>query len=392
MLIVADENIPFAREVFSQFGEVKTLPSSRIVPGVLRDAEMLLVRSVTKVDARLVEGSRLRFIASATIGTDHVDVDELRSRGIAFAAAPGSNARSVAEYVCAALLVLQERGALSLAGSTIGVIGVGNVGSLVVRMASALGMRVLVNDPPLELASGAAALEKLGRDSPSRFTQLEELLAASDVVTLHVPLTKGGPHPTWHMVGSNFVKRMRRGAVLVNTSRGAVCDPAALKEAVHRGLIMVIDVWEGEPRIEPELVELSALATPHIAGYSFDGKIAGTRMIYEAACRFLGVGPDWPEGLVPSHGLVVKVLRPHPLDAVRAAYDIEADDSRFRSALASDGDTSAVFEKLRREYPVRREFPNWCVELAPSARGISGQLAGLGFRVMDSVSSGGAER
>jgi len=397
MLIVADENIPFVREVFSRLGEVRTLPGRRLVPRELRDAEMLLVRSVTRIDEAFLEGSRVRFVGSATIGTDHVDLDALRARGIAFAAAPGSNAQSVAEYVCAALLVLEERGALSLSGARIGVIGVGNVGSRVVKVALALGMTPLVHDPPLERSEGVRALGALGPGAPREFVPLREILESSDVVTLHVPLERSGPYPTWHMVDERFLDALKRGAVLLNTSRGAVADGEALARYARSGRLgpLVLDVWENEPRLDPGLVELAALATPHIAGYSFDGKLAGTRMIYEAACAFLGVRPEWPAGLVPQEELVTRLERPRALDAVRVSYDIEADDRRLRECMraGSEDERAALFDRLRRDYPVRREFARWSVELGPDALPVGPVLGALGFRVVErGAGDGGAAR
>jgi erythronate-4-phosphate dehydrogenase len=377
MLVVADEDIPYAREAFATLAgvdEVRTLAGRDMSAESVRDAELLLVRSVTEVGRQLLDGSRVRFVATATIGTDHVDVDYLRSKGIAFASAPGSNAQSVAEYVAAALLVLESRGLTRLGGATLGVVGVGEVGSRVVRMAEALGMKTVLNDPPRARHEGPG-------EGPGAFVSLDEVAGRSDVVTFHVPLERTGPDPTFHLVDAGFLAKLRKGAAVINSSRGGVADTAALVEARRTGRLaaLVMDVWENEPAIGRELLGLTDVATPHIAGYSFDGKVAGTRMVYEAACRFLGEAPAWPDDLPPRADLVARLERPSVLDAVRAAFDIESDDARMREAFAAASAGRTAFDGLRRTYPVRREFRNWRVELAGDAAGAGPTLQALGF-------------
>ncbi|MHC5054493.1 MAG: 4-phosphoerythronate dehydrogenase PdxB [Planctomycetota bacterium] len=378
MLIVADENIPFAREVFSALGDVRTMSGRQMTSEAVRDAELLMVRSITKVNRALLEGSRVRFVATATIGTDHVDLAYLEQAGIAFASAPGSNARSVAEWVAAAMLTLEARGLVKLRGCTLGIVGVGNVGSRVDTVAKALGMTTLLNDPPRERAEGNAG--------PDKFVSLDEICARADVVTFHVPLERGGTDPTFHMIDAALLAKLRGGAALMNASRGGVHDTAALIETKRSGAIgaLVLDVWEGEPRIDPEIVSLADIATPHVAGYSYDGKVAGTRMIYEAACRFLGREPEWSEELPPHEDLVVTLDAPCVRDAVKAAYDIEADDARLRQVvgLPSEGERAAGFDRLRKTYPRRREFRNWRVRLAPGAEAAGPELEALGFGVI----------
>ncbi len=374
MLILADENIPYVKEVFGCLGEVVTMPGRAMSQEAARGAEVLLVRSVTRVGRELLEGTRVRFVATATIGFDHVDRDYLAMRGIGFAAAPGSNAQSVAEYVTTALLLLESRGRIELRKSTLGVVGVGNVGSRVDRMARALGMRVLLDDPPRARAEG-----------PSSFVSLESVCREADVITFHVPLSREGPDPTYHLIDSHLLGRIRPGAILLNTSRGSVHDTEALKTArrASRPGALVLDVFEAEPRIDPELVALADLATPHIAGYSFDGKVAGTRMIFEAVCRFFGHEPRWPDGVPPAEELVFQLDRPEPLRAVRAAYDIEADDARLREVMQAptEADRARGFDRLRKEYPRRREFACWRVELDEPATRVEKRLTSLGFRV-----------
>jgi erythronate-4-phosphate dehydrogenase len=376
MRIVADENIPCVAEAFGSLGEVHLTPGRSLSADDVREADVLLVRSVTPVGAKLLEGSRVRFVGTATIGTDHVDTAYLEKAGIAFAAAPGSNANSVAEYTTAALLVVAQRRGYTLAGRSIGVIGVGNVGSRVAQKATALGMKVLLNDPPLQRATGDA-----------RYLPLEDLLAC-DFLTLHVPLERGGPDPTWHMVDGEFLSRMKPGSVLLNSSRGAVVDNAALRAALRADLLgaldagrvdaAVLDVWEGEPDIRTDLLERVTLGTPHIAGYSLDGKVNGTEMIYAAACRRLGVEPCWtaaqglprpefPEMFIRAEGRPIEeVVR----EAVLTAYPIEEDDEALREILTLPAAARpARFDELRKTYPVRREFRNVTIHLSGAAEG-----------------------
>jgi erythronate-4-phosphate dehydrogenase len=374
MLIAADENIPFVKEVFASLGEVRTFPGRAITGAVLRDAELLLVRSVTRVDRDLLEGTRIRFVGTATIGFDHVDRSYLDKRGVVFSSAPGSNARSVAEYVAAALLQLEARGRLRLSDSTLGIVGVGNVGSRVDTVANALGMRVLWNDPP-----------RARTEVPERFVSLIEICERANVISFHVPLEAHGPDRTRHMLDAAFMERLRPGAIVINTSRGAVHDTQSLKHARRDGRIgaLVLDVFEGEPRIDQELVSLAEIATPHIAGYSFDGKVAGTKMIYEAACRFLKIGATWPKEIPPFEELRVKIEEPAVRNAVSAAYDIEADDEKLRGEMSADDENARAtgFDRMRREYPRRREFENWRVCLPSGASKSGAIIRALGFQL-----------
>lgn len=380
MLIVADENIPYVKDAFGSLGEVRLVHGRRMDAAAVREADLLLVRSVTKVNAAQLAGSRVRFVGTATIGTDHVDLHWLQSAGIAFSAAPGSNANSVGEYVVAALLTLCARHGWTLAGRSIGIVGVGNVGSNAAAKTAALGMRVLLNDPPLQRAT-----------HDPKYRPLDELLDC-DFITLHVPLDKGGSDPTWHLADAAFLKRMKRGAVLLNASRGAVADNAALLRALEEGHLAeaVLDVWEGEPSLNAELLQRTALGTPHIAGYSFDGKVNGTRMLYEAACKFLDAKPAWdalaamPPSETPGLWLEAtgrdeeEVLR----EAVRRIYPIERDDVALRRLLEMpEGERAAWFDRLRKEYPVRREFQNTHVRLTGGGPTLAGKLEGIGFRM-----------
>jgi len=374
MRIVADENIPFVREAFGRLGDVTILSGRRMTPEAVRQADILLVRSVTRINAELLDRSTVRFVGTATIGTDHVDEQYLQDRGITWASAPGSNANSVAEYVLAALLKI----AGPLRGKTLGVIGVGQVGSKVARYAEALGLGVQLNDPPLERTTG-----------DERFRPIEELFGA-DILTLHVPLTREGEDATFHLVDEKFLGHLKPGAILLNTARGAVVETAALQKALDSGLLAaaIVDVWEGEPEISTDLLDRVALGTPHIAGYSFDGKVRGTQMLHRAACDFLGVDDQWDpsDRMPPPEPSVIPLDSAEGPDehliaeAVAAAYDIEADDARLREITELEpGRRGAHFDRLRREYPVRREFPAYTLD-GPTGR-LKRVLARLGFQV-----------
>lgn len=380
-MIVVDENIPYGREAFETLGAVRTMPGRAITRSELMGAEVLCVRSVTKVDAALLEGTGVRCVVTATIGYDHVDLKYLESKKIAFASAPGSNANSVSEYITAALLVLAGRLDKSLKGMTLGVVGVGNVGSRVVRKAEALGMTVLRNDPPLARQTG-----------DPKYRPLSEVLSKADVVTVHVPLSKTGPDATYHLIDAGFLARLKPGAILLNSSRGSVHDSGALLDCARSGRLagLVLDVFEGEPSISPEILSAASLGTPHIAGYSFDGKVAGTVMIYEAVCRHLGATPSWdPTPLLPAPEVPeidlrgVEAARTQDVLAycVKKVYDIEQDDADLRHLLAlAPREQAAWFDRLRKEYRRRREFQHTRVLHAPGCEA-GAALGGLGFQV-----------
>ena len=379
MKIVADANIPLLEEAFGPLGELVVLPAGRITPVAVRGADALLVRSVTKVNAALLEGSRVRFVATATIGVDHIDEAYLASHRIGFASAAGSNARSVAEYVMAALTVLASRGHWRLAGRTLGIVGVGNVGSRTARLAEAIGLRVLRNDPPLARQTGDPIYLPM------------KALAEADIVTFHVPLTREGPDATYQMIDARLLGMLKPGTVLLNTSRGNVAEPAALKAAIaqRRLSAVVLDVWPGEPNLDLDLMDRVDLATPHIAGYSYDGKVNGTRMVLEALCRHFGLTRDWdPSPLMPPaarpHVRIPAGVAPEEAicRAIAAAYDIEAEDARLRAIAGQEPERRGqFFELLRKEYPVRREFPETTVQLQAPDEKLEAALAALGFPV-----------
>lgn len=293
MKIIADANIPFVQQCFSSIGEVEVLPAGKITPSSVRNADVLLVRSVTAVNSELLSASRVRFVGTATIGFEHVDVEYLRKSNIAFASAPGSNANSVAEYVVAALLSVGNKLQIELEGKSIGIIGVGNCGSRVAQKCTALGMKVFLNDPPLQRQT-----------NDPKYLPIEQLFSC-DFITLHTPLTFEGPDKTFHLAAQKFFESLKTGCRFINTSRGSVVETAALKNVIRSGRLkaVVLDVWENEPNIDTELLQMVDIGTPHIAGYSLDGKIAGMIMIYKAACEHFGLEPKYKiEDFLPQIG------------------------------------------------------------------------------------------
>ncbi|MHC5001318.1 MAG: 4-phosphoerythronate dehydrogenase [Planctomycetota bacterium] len=333
MKIIADQNIPYVKECFSSIGDVTLTGGRDVTPELVKDADILLVRSITKVNADLLAGSSVKFVATATIGTEHIDQGYLDEHGIGFASAPGSNANSVAEYIVAALLTLGKKHRFRLEGKSIGIVGVGNVGSKVETKCRALGMDVVLNDPPLARQTG-----------DDKYRLLDEVYGC-DFITMHTPLTKDGSDPTYHLADEKFFDSMKQGAFFLNTSRGKVQDEAALKKAMQAGKLggVVLDVWETEPKVDPWLLQNVDLSTPHIAGYSFDGKVAGMITIYEACCEHFGlhVGhtatdflpePDVPEIRIEKHppaGAEEAIIH----SVVQQVYVINRDDFNMREIL-----------------------------------------------------------
>ena len=356
--ILADENIPLVGEAFVDLGPVRLRPGHQITPAEVREAEVLLVRSVTQVDTALVEHSLLRFVGSATIGTDHIDMAALAAHGIAFAHAPGSNAASVVEYVLAALLRLAVQRGEALRAKTIGIVGCGNIGGRLAKQLPALGVRVLKHDPPLA-----------ARFPDGDFVPLGRLLDEADMITLHVPLTHEGPYATYHLFDETVLRQMKPGAWLLNTARGPAVSTEALTRVLADGHLgaVVLDVWENEPTPSLDLLRQVDIATPHIAGYSYDGKVQGTVMLYDALTAHLGLPRTWnaEAAFAPAPTDHLALTPPDPtlsetayLDAlVRQCYNLPADDARMRRLLRlSTGEQAAFFSHLRKHYPRRRAF------------------------------------
>lgn len=355
MKILVDENMPYARELFSRLGEVKAVPGRPIPQSELDDADALMVRSVTKVNRDLLAGKRIKFVGTATAGTDHVDEAYLREAGVAFSAAPGCNAIAVVEYVFSALMGLAERDGFALTDRTVGIVGVGNVGSRLQARLEALGVRTLLCDPP-----------RAERGDDADFRPLDELVNEADILTFHTPLYKEGAYKTLHLADEALIRRLKPGAILINACRGPVVDNAALLKCLNEGqkLSVVLDVWEPEPELNLDLLKKVDIGTAHIAGYTLEGKARGTTQVFEAFSAFIGqaqqVALDTllpaPEfGRITLHG---------PLDQatlkrlIHLVYDVRRDDAPLRKVAGIPGE----FDKLRKNYLERREWSSLYVQ------------------------------
>ena len=379
MRIVADENIPLLDEFFAGFGEIRRLPGRSIDAAAVADADLLLVRSVTQVDRALLDGSAVKFVGTCTIGTDHLDLDYFQQAGITWASAPGCNARGVVDYVLGSLLVLAEQQGVDLATRTYGVVGAGQVGSRLLKVLRGLGWRVLVCDPPRQADEGGD------------FVSLQQVLAECDVISLHTPLERLGEHPTYHLFDHARLAALKPGSWLINASRGAVVDNQALRELLPQrsDLQVVLDVWEGEPQADVELAALCRIATPHIAGYSLDGKLRGTAQIYQALCQHLGVEPSTELAqLMPAPWLNELTIDANADPAwalasiCRAVYDPRRDDADFRRSLQGDAVTRrAAFDGLRKHYPMRREIDGLEVCVKGDAPALASLVQALGAKL-----------
>jgi erythronate-4-phosphate dehydrogenase len=376
MLIVADENIPLLDAFFEGFGEIRRYPGRSLDAASVKDADVLLVRSVTKVDRQLLEGSTVRFVGTCTIGTDHLDLGYFAEAGIHCSSAPGCNARGVVDYVLGSLLTLAELDGVALPQRTYGVVGAGEVGGRLVRVLHGLGWRVLVCDPLRQATEGGD------------FVSLTTILEQCDVISLHTPLQRGGEHPTWHLLGEAQLAQLRPGAWLINASRGPVVDNVALRELLldREDVHAVLDVWEGEPQVDLQLADLCTLATPHIAGYSLDGRQRGTAQIYQALCRFLGEAekvqladllPAPPLAQIEFDGTAEPAWALATL--CRAVYDPRRDDAEFRRSLSDNvAEQRAAFDQLRKQYPPRREIEGLAVRVKGEAPQLAQMVSALG--------------
>lgn len=339
MKIVIDDKIPYIREVISQItDEAVYLPGAAISAADVRDADALLVRTRTRCDRQLLQGSSVSFVATATIGFDHIDASYLREAGIEWMSCPGCNSGSVAQYLRSTLILLQRERSLQ-SGAAIGVVGYGHVGRKVAAEARQMGLRVLVCDPPLADAGC--------KDEP--FVDIETLERDADAITFHVPLTASGPYATRHLADAGFFSRLSRRPFIINTSRGAVVDNAALLAALQTGQVRdaVVDTWEGEPQISLALLNKVYIGTPHIAGYSADGKTNADNMVIAGLCRHFGIPNRWH--IAPPPLPSGFVLSGSPDDRRLQLYNPLADSRRLKSS-------PHTFEQQRGNYPLRREL------------------------------------
>lgn len=338
MKVIVDDKIPYIREALQSITPHVTYAAGKdFTPELVKDADALIVRTRTRCDRSLLEGSRVQFIATATIGYDHIDTAYCRQAGISWTNAPGCNSASVAQYVRSALLALEQESGKHLSGMCIGIIGVGNVGSKVANVAKELGMRVLLNDPPREAHERGAT-----------FVSLQTLAEECDVLTLHVPLSIQGEYPTHHFIDETYLRSLKRRPLFINTSRGEVVSTHALLYALQEGLISdaILDVWENEPLIDHTLLYKARIATPHIAGYSADGKANATRMSLDALCRHFGLSATYR--ITPPEPLQPVIHASNLAEAYLRIYDPREDSRRLKAA-------PELFEQQRGDYPLRRE-------------------------------------
>ena len=349
MKILVDENMPYARELFSRTGNVVTVPGRPVPQAELDDADGLMVRSVTKVNAELLGGKPVKFVGTATAGTDHIDEAFLQEQGIGFSAAPGCNAIAVVEYVFSALLLLAERDGFLLKDRTVGIVGVGNVGGRLQARLEALGIRTLLCDPP-----------RADRGDEGEFLPLSELVAEADILTFHTPLFKQGEYKTLHLADEALLLALKPGTILINACRGPVVDNAALLNVLQQrhDLSVVLDVWEPEPELSLPLLDKADIATAHIAGYTLEGKARGTTQVFEAWTQFLGqpqqvelatLLPAPEFGEITLHG---ELDQPTLKRLAHLVYDVRRDDAPLRKVAAIPGE----FDRLRKNYLERREW------------------------------------
>ena len=374
MRIVADKNIPLVSEAFSAHGELCLLEGRTLSPADVRDADVLLVRSVTRVNRALLDGSTVRFVGSATSGIDHIDAPYLQERGIEFVHTPGNNARSVAEYVISILSCLSASQSASLHGKVLAVIGYGNIGQRVVKLAETLGMVCLVNDPPLQTAQPHHA---------RRFDSLDDVLSQADYVTLHTPLTREGDYPSYRLLDAKRLALLPAGACLINTARGGVVDGDALLAGLNKGRIQaVLDVWEGEPDISMDLLQRVALVSPHIAGYSLEGKLNATAGLHHALCHTYGLKSDWRAPL-PQIELSTDLPAGDTATLLSVVLEevsrLRQTDAQLRQLLELPaGERASAFDRQRRNYALRREFSAYLCR-RPLGEDLRRQLLDLGF-------------
>ncbi|KEQ17215.1 4-phosphoerythronate dehydrogenase PdxB [Endozoicomonas numazuensis] len=380
MKIVADENIPLLHECFGSLAEVVALQGRDITAGDIIDADALLVRSVTKVNrALLSQASSLRFVGSCTAGVDHIDQQELNGRGISFSNAPGCNARSVVEYVLCALDILADRDGFELEKRKVGIVGHGQVGSRLYQTLDGLGVEVMACDPLCE------------RVPDVRFESLETLIQQCDVIALHTPLTRNVEYPTHHLLDYDKLSQIKSGAILINAGRGPVIDNQALLRVLEEGLdiSVVLDVWEHEPDVNLDLLARVDIGTPHIAGYSLDGKITGTEMVYKGLCQTFGLPARVRLAAITPMPALNRIAFNDSATAAQAAgmamksvYDLRRDDALMRRLFRMDQEARCIeFDRMRKHYCERREFSTLTVQARKCEAGVQERMKALGFHL-----------
>mgnify|MGYP003651839722 FL=1 len=378
MKLVIDANIPAAEHCFGHFGSLTRVPGREINTAHLQDADALIVRSITQVNDKLLADSAVRFVGTCTIGTDHIDQAALAQRDIAFASAPGCNAEAVVDYVLSSLLTQAERDGWSLSERTVGIVGAGNVGSRLQARLTAMGVATLVCDPP-----------RADEEPEVGFYSLDALIERCDVLCLHTPLTREGPHATYQLLNAQRIEELAPGSVLLNAGRGDCVDGLALRSrlAGKGDISAILDVWEEEPDIDAGLRDLVSLATPHIAGHSLDGKLRGTWMIQQAIARHCGQPSELTFADICPPPALASLHLQHalpPEDALRlcmrAVYDVRRDHDALQRQTQHHGMRKG-FDDCRANYPLRREFATLSVQLSGEAVALEGVLRGAGFAV-----------
>ncbi len=371
--IIADDKIPFLKGVLEPFASIQYLNYTQINNEVLKDVDALIIRTRTKCNADLLDGTNVKFIATATIGFDHIDTNYCEEKNIKWVNAPGCNSSSVLQYFALALLNLADKKNILLKEKTLGIIGVGNVGKKIEKFAHTIGMNVLLNDPPRERTEGS-----------NNFVSLDYLIQNADIITFHVPLNKDGIDKTYHLADESFFEKFNSQKILINTSRGEGIKTEALKNAVKQKKIssLILDVWENEPQIDNKLLNLTDIATPHIAGYSADGKANGTAVCVNELNKFfnLGLNENWYPEEIPlpnnSSQIIVdcknKSFQQIIFELVNHTYKIFDDDNRLRKS-------TETFEQQRANYPVRREFNFYKVKLLNENEELEKIIKQLGF-------------
>ena len=373
MKFVIDNKIPYIQNALEPFGEVVYLSGDKTTPDVVKNADAIITRTRTICNEKLLKGSTVKFIATATIGFDHIDTNYCEKAGIEWTNAPGCNSKSVEQYVASVLFVLAEKKGFQLKGKTIGIVGVGQVGSKVAKACEILGMNVLLNDPP-----------RVRKEKLNGFVTLDKIKETADIISLHVPLNMQGEDATYHLANSTFFENLDRKPIIINSCRGEVIDTSSAKEALTQKQIsgLVLDCWENEPNIDLELLAMCDIATPHIAGYSKDGKANGTQMSIQSISRFFNLGiDDWQaENIELPQSTIIDIDGSGLSDesvfakAILSTYNILTDDSALRN-------NPSEFEKLRGDYPVRREYPTYTIKQKNINPKTISKLKLLGFNI-----------
>ena len=373
LTIVADKQILLAEDAFSRFGRVKLIDGRSLDNTTIKNADVLLVRSVTKVDFSLLKDSKVGFIGSATSGIDHIDTKYLKKNNISFVHAPGSNARSVAEYVLSSLFAIAEYENFDISKKTVGIIGYGQVGSKVKYFLESVGTKCLLNDPPLA-----------EQESTESYHELEQIFKA-DIITLHVPLTTGGQYPTSQLINESFLDKLKPNVILINTSRGEVVDESALLsfKATNPDATFILDVWCDEPEISINLLRQCFIGTPHIAGYSYDGKLKATKILAKALFKYTKNVLN--DGDVSSLEPINHIIDCDDVSAVQLAvmqaYDVRSDAAALRELISMPTtEHGTYFDNLRKNYPIRREFTNRKINTKKINKAMRQCLSELGFK------------